>query len=52
MAQPTSTGDGKRQVKILTVGNVVVSLWLWWNNQKRQKLDISKKLNFLLYIDN
>lgn len=25
---PTSTGDGKRQVKVLTLGNVVVSLWL------------------------
>jgi hypothetical protein len=25
---PTSTGDGKRRVQILTLGNVVVSLWL------------------------
>ncbi len=25
---PTTTGDGKRRVKILTLGNVVVSLWL------------------------
>lgn len=25
---PTSTGNGQRQVKVLTVGNVLVSLWL------------------------
>ncbi len=25
---PTSTGDGKRRVQVLTLGNVVVSLWL------------------------
>ena len=25
---PTSTGDGKRRVQILTLGNVVISLWL------------------------
>ncbi len=25
---PTSTGDGKRRVQVLTLGNVVVPLWL------------------------
>ena len=34
---PTSTGDGKRQVKILTLGNVVVSLWLPYIVERPQR---------------
>ena len=35
---PTSTGDGKRQVKILTIGNVVVSLWLPYVVERPKRL--------------
>jgi len=42
---PTSTGDGKRPVKILTLGNVVVSLWLPYvvERPKRQSPQVEAK---------
>lgn len=43
---PTSTGNGQRQVKVLTVGNVLVSLWLPYVVERSPSSSRSEGLEF------